>query len=104
MRKAAIFGIIILTLSLVFSSLIYAAETSGQPTAVKGQGMEWTQGGLININTASKDQLMRLPGIGDFTAQNIIEGRPYSNKEQLRLKSIVPAETYDRIKDRIVVE
>lgn len=103
MRKVAIFGAVAICLSLVLSSPACAAGTSGQPEATRGSGLQ-SQSGLININTASKEQLMRLPGVGDFTAQSIIQGRPYSSKEQLRNKSIVPAETYNEIKDLIDVK
>jgi DNA uptake protein ComE-like DNA-binding protein len=57
---------------------------------------------LIDINTASKDQLDALPQIGSTRADAIIKGRPYKAKNDLVDKKIIPQNAYDAIKDRIV--
>ena len=56
----------------------------------------------LDINTATVAQLKALPGIGDAYTQRIIAGRPYTAKNQLTTRGIVPAATYDKIKDQIV--
>ena len=71
------------------------ADTSTADTSSKTSGK-------LDLNTATKDQLMSLPGITDADAQKILDGRPYRAKNQLLSKGIISKDEYAKIKGQIV--
>jgi competence protein ComEA len=71
-----------------------ATTGAGKPDATKTD--------LLDINSATAEQLDALPGIGKAYSAAIIKGRPYKGKDELVQKKIVPEKTYNGIKDKII--
>ena len=58
----------------------------------------------IDINTATKDELMKLPGVGDAVADKIIAGRPYKTKGALATQKILGPKAYAKIRSSIIAK
>ena len=58
----------------------------------------------VDINSATKEQLAKLPAIGEAIAGKIIAGRPWANKAQLLSKNILTKAAYDKVAPLIVAK
>jgi competence protein ComEA len=59
---------------------------------------------VLDINSASADELKALKGIGKADVKKIVENRPYKTKDELATKKVVSMATYNKIKDQIVAK
>ena len=102
-RLLAVVILAMLALPLTGATAIAQGKGKATPktTATKSAP---AKAALLDLNSASKQELMTLPGIGDAISQKIIDGRPYARKDQLVSKNIIPQATYDKIKDQVIAK
>jgi DNA uptake protein ComE-like DNA-binding protein len=79
-----------------------AAKSVGSATVSGTKAVSDKVTGKIDINSASKADLMKLDGVGDAISTKIIAGRPYHTKRDLLTRKIVNQPTYNKISDKII--
>jgi competence protein ComEA len=88
-----------ISIGLLLGLPLFAAPQTG----LVREATAATTAALIDLNTATADQLETLPGIGPAKAKAIIEGRPYKSLKDFESRNIVPATTVDKFKDQLTV-
>ncbi len=86
--------------SLAATGAAFAKDEPKKPAAVAEKKSE----ALLDLNSASRDELVKLKGIGDARADAIIKGRPYRGKNELLDRKIVPENVYNDIKDKVIAK
>ena len=77
---------------------------SDAKAVVAGVREGWSRDHPLNVNTATKEQLMSLPGVTAAEADVVIEGRPYEDPSELVKRGILPKSNYDKIADRLTAK
>jgi DNA uptake protein ComE-like DNA-binding protein len=87
---------------IIRAVLIALAFALSAPAATLLAPAAQAEAALLDINSATKDQLDALPGIGAARSEAIIKGRPYNGKDDLLNRKIIPENVYNGIKDKII--
>ncbi len=102
LRSPAI-GAALLAAALAFvSPAVQAADERKPAQAPAAAGKALPPSARLDINTASEAELAQLRGIGEARARAIVKGRPYSGRDDLVNRKIIPQGVYDEIKDQII--
>ena len=104
MRLERYLGAIGLSLLLAMPVAAQTASPSKSPATAPSATAKATQpaGQLVDINSASAEELDKLPGVGPARAKAIIANRPYGGKDDLNNPKIIPPNVYNQIKDKII--
>lgn len=104
-RILALLAVTILTALPLASAPQAAVAPPEQPPAAASEPVKASPAAeLIDINSATLEELMTLPGIADVYAKKIVAGRPYKTKFELVTRRIIPRSTYSKIREMVIAK
>ena len=104
-RIGVMLAALIMLSTLSFAQAPAKAKPAKEPAAAKKEhATASAKHELVDLNSATKEQLAALPGIGDANADKIIAGRPYKSKSELKSKKIISAATYGKISGKVIAK
>lgn len=86
------------------TALASSANASAHPAATHTSTSAKATMATVDINSASKEELMTVPGIGDAIADKIIAGRPFKMKSELVSKGIVTKGVYAKFSRHLIAK
>ncbi len=103
MQKRFIRALVLVFAFITCGSLASPQDTPDRPKSTKASTGP-TTGALVDLNSATPEQLQELPGITDEYAHKIVDGRPYARKTDLVKKKVISQSVYDQIVDKVIAK
>jgi DNA uptake protein ComE-like DNA-binding protein len=98
---AAGFAVLAVSLCLVADAARGRPQSAAPQTATKAKPIPPPEA-RVDINHASADELLKVPGMTPSWAGRIVRFRPYRTKQDLLDRGVLPSNVYDRIKDYVI--
>ena len=90
--------------SLISALTVSVADAQNPADLMNKAGSMSKLAAPLDLNSASLDDLKKLPGIGDVDASKIVGGRPFGSTSDLVDKNIISSAVFDKIKSFITVK
>lgn len=108
MKRKANWSVVLIVICSLFLlsglTIAQSKSTSAKKPAATPAAKTEAAKDLVDLNSATKDQLSALPGIGDVYSQKIIDNRPYKVKTDLVRKKVIPQATYKKIAALVIAK
>jgi DNA uptake protein ComE-like DNA-binding protein len=109
MKRTSLIAALAAAVALTAPLVAQATATTPAKTTAKQTSMSTAKHGRthrakVDLNTASKEDLMKLKGMTDADADKIIAARPFTSVSELKSKNIIDAAEYGKIHGWVVVK